>query len=427
VSIALKGEKRVPRTGSDRGQRKDADESEERLRQAQKMEAVGQLAGGVVHDFNNLLEVILGYSEILEGQEALPEPARKMIAEIHKAGISARKLTQGLLAFSRRRVLPPVALDLNETVARMATILNRMVGDHVELVHVLGKNLGAIKADAGQVEQVLMNLAINARDAMPEGGIIRIETANIEIDDAYARKYPGTAPGPYVMLTVSDAGTGIDAETQSRMFEPFFSTKASGRGTGLGLSTVYGIVRQSGGAIAVHSVPGSGTAFKIHFPRCDQSPVVLQQNRAMPLPGGTETILLVEDAVPLRVLTRRILEDCGYKVFDSGDPVEALRMAEQCPGPLPLMITDVVMPGLSGFDLAQRLAAFRPETRVLYASGCGDDSNGHLRAQGQNYAFLEKPFTREDLVRKVRELLDSPIRLAPGAALAPGSTLYRCG
>jgi CheY-like chemotaxis protein len=322
-------------------------------------------------------------------------------------------------------VLQPVALDLNETVTRMETMLNRMIGDHIELVSVLGADLGAIEADPGQVEQVLMNLAINARDAMPEGGKIRIETANIGIDDAYARQYPGTVPGQYVMLTVSDAGIGIDPETQSHMFEPFFSTKVSGRGTGLGLSTVFGIVRQSGGAIAVHSVPGGGTTFKIHFPRCDRAPVVLQQTMAMPLLGGTETILLVDDAVPLRALTRRILEDCGYTVFDSGDPVEALRMAEQHPGPLPLMITDVVMPGFSGFDLAERLAAFRPETRVLYASGYSDDSNSHLHERGQTYAFLEKPFTREDLLRKVRGLLDSPLGSAPCLAVSPDSTPLR--
>lgn len=427
VSNAVKDGNRVSRNLRDRSQGKDAGASEDRMRQARKMEAVGQLAGGVAHDFSNLLGVILGYCEVLDQQAALPEPARAMIAEIHKAGTCARKLTQGLLAFSHPQVLQPVALNLNETVTRMVSLLARMIGDHVELRHVPGEDLGAIEASPGQLEQVLMNLAINARDAMPQGGIIRIETANLEIDDAYARQYPGTAPGLYVLLTVSDAGIGIDAETQAHMFEPFFSTKASGRGNGLGLSTVFDIVRQSGGAIAVHSAPGAGTTFKIHFPRCDWSPIASEQNRAMPLPVGTETILLVEDSVPLRALTRRILEDCGYRVLDAGDPAEALRMAEQQHGLLPLMVTDVVMPGFSGFNLAQRLAALRPETRVLYMSGYNDDATSHLRMCGQHDAFLEKPFTREDLLHKVRELLDSPIRVPPGSAFVQASKRHLCG
>jgi two-component system cell cycle sensor histidine kinase/response regulator CckA len=411
---------------------KDAHQSEERIRQAQKMQAVGQLAGGIAHDFNNLLGVILGYCELLGDQPALPEPARQMIAEINHASTSARKLTQGLLAFSRRQELQAVPLDLNEVVHRMQAMLARVIGDQVEFVTVPGEDLGAIKVDPGQVEQVLMNLAINARDAMPQGGKIRIETANVNIDAVYARQYPATSPGPFVMLTVSDEGTGMDQETRSHMFEPFFSTKAAGRGTGLGLSTVFAIVRQSGGAIAVHSVPGSGTTFRIYFPRCDQAPVAIQQHRATPLPRGTETILLVDDAIPLRALTKRILEDCGYTVLDAGNPAEALRIATDRPGPLPLMITDVVMPGFSGFDLAQRLAAFRPETRVLYASGCGGDSTNVLAARGQECAFLEKPFTRDDLLAKIRQLLDSPQPHSPPSAFLPASTparstRFQCG
>jgi two-component system cell cycle sensor histidine kinase/response regulator CckA len=392
-------------------QRKDAEQLEQRRRQGQKMEAVGQLAGGLAHDFNNLLGVILGYCEILEEQSDLTQPNRKMIVEIHTAGASAKNLTQRLLAFSRRQVLQPVYLDLNESVKGMDTMLGRLIGDDIELKSVLRGDLGTIKADPSQLEQLLMNLAINARDAMPKGGKIAIETANVEIDETYARQHPSTKPGRYVMLTVSDTGSGMDLETQSHIFEPFFSTKGPGQGTGLGLSTVFGIVRQSGGTIAVYSELGNGTTFKIHFPRCDEAPVVVQQEKAKMLRGGTETILLVDDAAPLRVLTRRLLEDCGYTVLDSGDPSEALCIAGEHKGSLPLMITDVVMPGFSGSVLAERLAAVRPETKVLYTSGYADDAGVQLRVPGRDYAFLEKPFTRDDLIRKVRELLDSPAHL----------------
>jgi PAS domain S-box-containing protein len=405
----VKGEKFIQCNVRDIRPRRDAEQSDQRLRQAHKMEAVGQLAGGLAHDFNNLLGVILGYCEILEEQTVLPAPTRKMISEIHSAGTSARNLTQRLLAFSRRQMLQPVVLDLNRTVNQMQTMLGRLIGDDIELVSVLGRDLGTIKADPSQVEQVLMNLVINARDAIPEGGKIAIETANVEIDETQARQYPFTPAGRYIRLIVSDTGTGMDLETQSHIFEPFFSTKAAGRGTGLGLSTVFGIVKQSGGAIAVSSQPGDGTTFKVDFPRCDEAPVAPQPGPATAISGGTETILLVDDAAPLRRLTRRLLEDCGYKVLDSGDPAEALRMASEYPGPLPLMITDLFMPGFSGSVLAERLAPFRPETKVLYASGYNDDSIVQLGVRGQDYAFLEKPFTRDDLLRKVRELLDSPL------------------
>jgi CheY-like chemotaxis protein len=254
---------------------------------------------------------------------------------------------------------------------------------------------------------MLMNLAINARDAMAKGGLIILKTANVEIDETYAHQHPSTVPGQYVLLTVSDTGIGMDAETQSHIFEPFFSTKSQGQGTGLGLSTVFGLVKQSGGAIAVYSEPGQGATFKIHFPRCNEVVVTAQQKIRSPSIGGTETILLVDDATPLRGLTRRILEDSGYKVIDSGDPAEALRMATEHDGPLPLMITDVVMPGFSGSVLAERVAEVRPETKVLYASGYNDDSIDHLHVRGQDSAFLDKPFTRENLLRKVRDLLDS--------------------
>jgi two-component system cell cycle sensor histidine kinase/response regulator CckA len=388
-------------------ERKRAEQLEQRLRQAQKMEAVGQLAGGLAHDFNNLLGVILGYCEILEKSDGVAEPDRNMIVEIRNAGTSAKNLTQRLLAFSRRQVLQPAFLDLNEAVGRVDTMLNRMIGDDVELVSVLRDRLGTIKADPSQIEQVLMNLAINARDAMPKGGRISIETTNIEIDETYARQHPPVVPGRYVLLIVSDTGIGMDLETQSRIFEPFFSTKAPGRGTGLGLSTVFGIVRQSGGTIGVYSEPGHGTTFKVYFPRCDEAPTDMQLEEAKPLSGGTETILLVDDATPLRKLTKRLLEDCGYTVLDSDNPADALRIAGEHSGPLPIMITDVVMPGFSGPVLAQRLVAVRPETRVLYTSGYAEDEFDQHGAPGPDSAFLEKPFTRDALVRKVRELLDS--------------------
>jgi PAS domain S-box-containing protein len=388
-------------------QRKDAEVLEQRLRQAHKMEAVGQLAGGLAHDFNNLLGVILGYCEMLEDQAALPETVHNMILEIHNAGKSAKNLTQRLLAFSRRQVMEPVVLDLNDTVHRMEKMLDRLLGDDIKLVSVLAHDLGRIKADPNQVEQMLMNLVINSRDAMSTGGLIILKTANVEIDETYAHQHPSTVPGQYVLLTVSDTGVGMDEETQSHIFEPFFSTKSQGQGTGLGLSTVFGLVKQSGGAIGVYSEPGQGATFKIHFPRCNEVAVPPQHKNTSPSIGGTETILLVDDATPLRGLTRRILEDSGYTVLDSGDPAEALRMAAEHDGPLPLMITDVVMPGFSGSVLAERVAEVRPETKVLYASGYNDDSIDHLHVRGQDSAFLDKPFTRENLLRKVRDLLDS--------------------
>jgi PAS domain S-box-containing protein len=395
-------------------QQKDAELSEQRLHQAQKMEAIGQLAGGLAHDFNNLLGVILGYCELLEAQTAMPEPTREMIQEIQNAGESAQKLTQRLLAFSRRQVMQPVIMDLNNTVNRTKKMLGRLIGTDIRLKSVLGDNLGKIRADPSQVELVLMNLAINARDAMPMGGQIVLKTANVEIDEASSRQHPFTAPGRYVLLTVSDTGCGMSLETQSHIFEPFFSTKPPGLGTGLGLSTVFGIVRQSGGSIAVYSEPGAGAAFKIYFPRYDDVLTAVQQENTKPLRGGTETILLVDDAAPLRVLTRRLLEDSGYTVLDTGDPSEALQMAAEHPGPLPLMITDVVMPGFSGTVLAEKLTAVRRETKVLLTSGYNDGSN--LQSSGYvkdgepgdlSYAFLEKPFTREALLRKVRDVLES--------------------
>jgi two-component system, cell cycle sensor histidine kinase and response regulator CckA len=387
--------------------RKYAEQSEQQLLQSQKLEAIGQLAGGVAHDFNNLLGVILGYCEVLEQRSDIAETDRKMIVEIHSAGTSARVLTQQLLAFSRRQVLQPVFLDLNVVVHRVDAMLGRLIGDDVRLVSVLHSGLGTIKADPNQIEQVLMNLVVNSRDAMPAGGKITIETANVEIDRNSARQHVTPKPGSYVLLTVTDTGVGMDKLTQSRIFEPYFSTKAAGKGTGLGLSTVFGIVDQSAGSISVDSAPGDGTTFNIYFPRCQEDPTGIAQEQEGPIRGGSETILLVDDAAPLRELTRRLLEDCGYTVLDSGDPADAILIAGRHEGPLPLLITDVVMPGLSGPFLAEKLVAARPGTKVLYTSGYADDTLRQHGALGPDHAFLEKPFTRDALVRKVRELLDS--------------------
>ena len=391
--------------------RRRAERSEQLIRQAQKMETVGQLTGGIAHDFNNHLAVILGYCEMLEDQPDLSGPARKMVMDIHSAGTSAKDLVRHLLTFSRLQVLHPVPLDLNATVSRLRSMLSRLIGDEVELVSVPGSGLSSIQADPIQVEQVLMNLVINSRDAMPQGGRITIETANVEIPEegsnaTWVRHDPTAKLGPCVTLAVSDTGIGMDKETQARVFEPFFSTKEAGKGTGLGLSTVFGIVKQSAGAICVNSEPGHGTTFRIYFPRCEAAAVVSQRAKdAAPL-GGSETILLVDDADTLRGLTRQLLEGCGYTVLDSGQPSEALSIAEHHPGPLHLMITDVMMPGLCGPGLAEKLAALRPETRVLYTSGCSADAVFKTGTHALDHAFLEKPFTRDELIRKVREVLE---------------------
>jgi len=404
----VKGKRVIQCNIRDITKRKQAEHSEEQSRQAQKMEAIGELAGGVAHDFNNALAVILGNCEFLEARLDLPYSSRKMIAEIHNAGNYAKDLTRHLLAFGRRQVLHPVFLDLNATVTRVAGMLNRLIGDNVQLTSVLHSGVGTVKVDPLQIEQILMNLAVNARDAMPQGGKITIETANVETDEHHAPEHVSFKPGRYVTLSVSDTGVGMDKETQSRMFDPFFTTKEVGKGTGLGLSTVFGIVKQSAGSIDVASEPGRGTTFTIYLPRYEEAPAGVPEQDPTPLRGGTETILLVEDAVPLRGLTKRILEDCGYKVLDTGDPADALRLAAAHKGQLPLMITDVVMPGFSGPLLADRLVATRPGTRVLYVSGYSDDAVAQQGVPGDR-AFLEKPFTRDALVRKVRELLDSKI------------------
>jgi len=380
---------------------------EEQLRQAQKMEAVGMLAGGVAHDFNNLLTIITGYSQLILNTLRGDDPNRHSVEQIMKAGERAAALTSQLLAFSRRQVLQPRVLDLNKLVSSLSTMLRRLIGEDIDLRLVLPSDLGTVSADAGQIEQVLMNLVVNARDAMPKGGILTIETANVTLDDRYAGRHIAVKPGPYILLAVSDNGTGMDEATQSRLFEPFFTTKGSGKGTGLGLSTVFGIVKQSGGSVAVYSEPACGTSVKVYLPRNDQ-PVALEAEGALrKAVRGTETILLVEDDEMVRTLVRETLERNGYKILDAAGPIEARRIADQYRQPIQLLITDVVMPKVSGRDLAEQLTRKRPDLKVLFMSGYTDNAvlnSGILRKE---VAFLQKPFTPASLSDKVREVLES--------------------
>jgi two-component system, cell cycle sensor histidine kinase and response regulator CckA len=387
--------------------RKHAEQTSQQLLQSRQLEAIGQLAGGVAHDFNNLLQVILGYGEMLVDSPNLNERERRALGKINEAGASAKNLTHRLLAFSRRQILEPVFMDLNEAVTEVNAMLAGLLGDDIELKMSLSPRLGTVKADPNQIEQVLMNLAINARDAMPKGGKVTFETANVTIDETYAQQHLFIKPGQYVLLSVSDTGTGMDAETQARVFEPFFTTKPAGKGTGLGLSTVFGIVRQSGGSIGIYSELGYGTTFKIHFPSCEEAVERLQETKPPLLLGGNEMIFVVEDTQLLRDLTRLLLEGVGYQVLDSGIPEEALRMAKDYVGPLPLLITDVVMPGMSGIGLAEEFAKIRPETKVLYTSGYADDAIARHGGLASDAFFLEKPFSRDALIRKVRTILDS--------------------
>jgi PAS domain S-box-containing protein len=378
---------------------------EQQLRQAQKMEAVGQLAGGIAHDFNNLLAIIIGYSEILGERLDKNDSLRLKAEQITKAGKGAAALTRQLLAFSRRQVLEPVILDLNSVVGDTSKMLQRLIGEHIELVTTAAPELGRVKADRGQIEQIIMNLAVNARDAMPHGGKLTIATANAEMDDVYCRQHPGAIPGSYVMLSVNDTGSGMDRETQTHIFEPFFTTKGQDRGTGLGLSTVYGVVKQSDGYISVYSELGRGTSFKIYLPRTDASVTAARSNDGAESPRGWETVLLVEDAQPLRELARELLEGNGYTVLEAANAADALRVAKNYRGPIHLLFTDVVMPGMDGRKLADHLVRINPELKVLYMSGYTDDAIVQYGVLGSGIALLEKPFTRESLTRKVREVL----------------------
>ena len=379
---------------------------EEQFQQAQKMEAVGRLAGGVAHDFNNMLTAILGYCDLLLADVGQEDPRRADIAEIHKAGTSAAALTRQLLAFSRKQIIEPKVLDLNALVTGIQGMLGRLIGEDVTIVLGLGADLGRVKADHGQVEQVIMNLVVNARDAMPKGGRVTIETANVELDEHSTPTRRAVNPGPYVALTVTDTGTGMTPEVQARLFEPFFTTKEPGKGTGLGMATVYGIVTHSGGSVGIYSELGRGTSFKVYFPRTDaaestaNAPLTVVRPRA-----GGQTVLVVEDAEGLRHLVQRLLERKGYTVLSAADADEALRLFESHPS-IDLVLTDIVMPGINGPELIQQLVEKRPALKVMFMSGYTEAAIVHDRIVNPGISFLHKPFTADTLCRRIQELFD---------------------
>jgi PAS domain S-box-containing protein len=382
---------------------------EQQLRQSQKMEAIGRLAGGIAHDFNNLLMVISGYSEFLLDRLG-PDPAlRGPAKEIASAAERATSLTRQLLAFSRKQMLAPKVLDLNAVVTENLKMLTRLIGEDIDLVMIPGPDLGAVKADPGQIEQVILNLAVNARDAMPHGGRLTIETANVTLDEAYARLHAPVQPGDYTMLAITDTGVGMDSDTQSHIFEPFFTTKGP-KGTGLGLSTVYGIVKQSGGYIWVYSEPGKGTSFKVYMPHATAEEVQAVEQpaatAAAPADTAHETILVVEDEVNLRRLTRQFLENQGYTVLEAADGAAAVQICVAHQGIIHLLLTDVIMPGMNGRELAQRVSEIRPNMRVLYMSGYTENAIGHNGTLDAGITLLQKPFTLHALKAKVREVLD---------------------
>jgi PAS domain S-box-containing protein len=379
---------------------------EDQFRQAQKMEAIGHLAGGVAHDFNNLLTIIGGYSDMLLPELAPADPNREMVSEIRSAADRAAGLTRQLLAFSRQTVLEPKILDLNELVRDNEKMLRRLIGEDVQLTTDLDVALEPVKVDPGQLAQVIMNLAVNARDAMPTGGRLTVDTSSVALDAAVAATIPDAKAGQYVLLSVNDSGIGMTPEVRAHIFEPFFTTKAPGKGTGLGLATVYGIVQQSGGFITVESESGCGTTFKIYFPVAETASPARAGSVRRLLARGTETILLVEDEDAVRSMVRVALQRAGYTLLDASRGTEALRIASEHAGAIHLVMTDVVMPEMSGRELIERLAPLRPDIKVLYLSGYTDDAvvrHGVLQAE---VAFLQKPFTMTTLTNKVREVLD---------------------
>jgi signal transduction histidine kinase/ActR/RegA family two-component response regulator len=384
-------------------------QTEEQLRQAQQLQAIGRLAGGVAHDFNNLLTAVIGYSEMLLDQTDRNDPRRAEIEQIRNAGERATSLTRQLLAFGRKQVLYPTVLDLNAVIEEMERMLRSLIGENIDLAVQIDPKLGKVKVDTAQIQQVVLNLTINARDAMPAGGRLTIETANTDIDESRARGQLAIPPGPYVTLIVSDSGCGMDFETQGRIFEPFFTTKEVGKGTGLGLSTVYGIVKQSGGSIEVYSAPNQGSTFKIHLPRVEENTLP----KAASLPDqieakGTETILLVEDDPMVRTLTLSILRVQGYTVLEAAEGDEAVRIAQQHRGPIHLVLSDVVLPGIGCREVVEKVAGLHPDVKVLYFSGYAGDAIIRQGLVERNINFLEKPFTIAQLATKVRGVLESP-------------------
>ena len=381
---------------------------EDQLRHAQRLETVGRLAGGVAHDFNNLLTVITGYSDLLLSSLGPDDPLRRELGEIKKAGNQAALLTARLLAFSRKQVVQPKVLNLNAVTINVEKMLRSLIGEDIEVITVAGEDLGNVKADPGQIEQIIMNLAVNARDAMPQGGKLRVETANVDLDETYSLWHANVRPGAYVSLAVSDTGSGMDQETLSHIFEPFFTTKAPDRGTGLGLSTVYGIVEHYNGGIEVDSEPGEGTVFRLYLPRVEEAVESAEEEESLAeLDRGSEIILLVEDEDEVRKLARRVLVDRGYTLLEAGNGEEALLVCDAHQDSIDLMVADVVMPGMGGGELAERLSILRPQMKVLYISGYTDDAIVHHGVLESGKAFLQKPFTPTALARKVREVLDN--------------------
>ena len=387
---------------------------EQQLHMAVKMEAVGRLSGGIAHDFNNLLGVIIGYAQVLKRRVKAGEDLFEYAEEIEKAGQRAASLTRQLLAFSRQQVLAPAILNLNALISDMGKMIHRLIGEDIELVMNLDPAIGSVKADHGQIEQVVMNLAVNARDAMPEGGKLALETSMATFDLAYTHLHPGAKVGRQVMFSVSDTGMGMSAETLVHIFEPFFTTKEVGKGTGLGLATVYGVVKQSGGYVYADSEIGHGSSFKVYLPLVEE-PVHVQAGAA-PVAGtlrGSETVLVVEDAEALRKLSITLLEQSGYRVLSAANGREALDLAQKDNQSIDLLLTDVIMPGLGGHELAQRLEALRPGLKVLYMSGYTDSSIGQHGVLEAGISLLHKPFTEEELVRKIREVLNAGKQSAP--------------
>ena len=381
-------------------------ELEEQLRQAQKMEAVGRLAGGVAHDFNNLLMVIKGHSELLLNTLDSSDQIARKIEQIDKSADRASALTRQLLAFSRRQVLQPQVMNINSTLEEMGKLLPRLIGEDIELIIRADKNLGSVRADASQMEQVIMNLAVNARDAMPNGGKLVIETMNENIDPSFTATHPFMKPGPYVLLVVTDNGTGMDAETQGHIFEPFFTTKEKGKGTGLGLAMVYGIVKQSGGFIWVYSELGKGTSFKIYLPQVvqtEEQPV--SQRPSLELPRGSETVLLTEDEQDVREIARQFLESGGYRVIEAKNGAEAMRLAAEHRGEIQLLVTDMVMPGMTGQELAVRLQAEHAGLNVVFMSGYSEHAATEMIDADPSVRLLTKPFSRSAILRAVGEVL----------------------